>query len=183
MTQCLRLSNFTQLSEAELLMILERRNQPEVRQWMTNSEPIAPEDHLRFCARLKEQPDTLMLFAEFNGQPASVISFHAQDPSWHEIADFGCYAFYPQVDSAITIEHLALLHLVAQRGVKRCHCKVKANNRLAELLVTQVLGAHEVARAADYTYFELSFPEPPAHYQAQLNQRLAYLKLQLELRL
>ena len=183
MTNCLRLRNFTHLNEAEQFMLLESRNHPEVRKWMTNSEPITRAEHLRFCAHLQEQPETLMLLAEFNDKPAGVISFHARDNSWQEVVDFGCYAFYPQVCFMINIEKLAMLHLVAQRGIKRCSCKVKSANRLGLLLVEQVLGAHQVKHDADYAYFELNFPETPAHYQAQLKQRLTDLKLQLDITL
>ncbi len=183
MTNCLHLRNFTRLNETELLMLLERRNHPEVRKWMTNSELITPAEHLRFCVHLQEQPDTLMLLAEFNEKPTGVISFHARDNSWQEVVDFGCYAFYPQVYFMINIEQVTMLHLVAQRGIKHCSCKVKSANRLGLLLVEQVLGAHPVKHDADYAYFELNFPETPAHYQTQLKQRLNDLKLQLDIAL
>ena len=71
--------NFTLLSRDELLMVLARRNHPEIRRWMIHDQPITPEEHLSFCARLKEHPERLILLVECDGQPISVLSFTAAD--------------------------------------------------------------------------------------------------------
>ena len=76
----LRVRNFTHLTQAELLLILERRNHPEVRHWMVHTEPITVEEHLSYCAALAHRSEVLALFAEYDG---------------HHIVDSGSYAFAP----------------------------------------------------------------------------------------
>ena len=68
-------TNFTELSEEQLLFILQRRNHPEVRRWMAHPEPIADQDHLAYCATLKERPESLLLYVTYDDAPACVLSY------------------------------------------------------------------------------------------------------------
>ena len=62
-------TNFTELSQDQLLFILQRRNHPGVRRWMAHPEPIAVQDHLAYCASLKDRPETLLLYVSYDGAP------------------------------------------------------------------------------------------------------------------
>ena len=123
--------NFTLLNEEELLMILERRNHPDVRKWMVQSDPITPEEHLRYCASLKNRPERLQLFVEFDSKPACVISYKATDSSWHELADNGIYAFDPEPCSSSLLSNIIAYQLFAIRGVKVSNIMVRNENEIA----------------------------------------------------
>ena len=74
------ITNFTHLTEEQLLFILQRRNHPDIRRWMAHPEPISAESHLKYCAALKDKPDTLYLYVTYDGQPACVINLPALSP-------------------------------------------------------------------------------------------------------
>lgn len=120
--------NFTLLSRDELLMVLARRNHPEIRRWMIHDQPITPEEHLSFCARLKEHPERLMLLVECDGQPISVLSFTATDASWRELKDSGSYSFEHLPTGITVINKIIFTRVVAARGIKRCHGLCRNDN-------------------------------------------------------
>lgn len=107
-------TNFTHLSEEQLLFILQRRNHPEVRRWMSHPEPIAPQDHLNYCTTLPERPDILLLYVTYDGQPACVLSYQAHDASWQEIDDSG--------KKSMTVAAMALIRHLARRRWYRSFC-------------------------------------------------------------
>ena len=41
------ITNFTHLTEDQLLFILQRRNHPDIRRWMAHPEHISAESHLK----------------------------------------------------------------------------------------------------------------------------------------
>ena len=110
----LRVRNFTHLTQAELLLILERRNHPDVRHWMVHTEPITVEEHLSYCAALAHRPEVLALFAEYYGHPCCVDPYRAADCSWHHIVDSGSYAFALAPCSTAVISLKLDIHTVYQ---------------------------------------------------------------------
>lgn len=168
-------TNFTHLTEEQLLFILQRRNHPDIRRWMAHPEPIAAPYHLAYCAALKDKPDTLYLYVTYDGQPACVITLHATDATWRELKDTGCYAFDPPLCSTAIIMNLIRWHLAVTRGTKFIRTLIKNANEMGLFANRFYYGATEVARDADYTHFELTFSEPPEFYQAKLNAQLSKL--------
>ncbi len=75
--------NYARLSEAELLAVLEMRNRPEIRSRMNNCEPIAPEEHLKFCANLKERKDRFYYLVRIDGVNAGSFDYIDIDPIEH----------------------------------------------------------------------------------------------------
>ena len=168
-------TNFTHLTEEQLLFILQRRNHPDIRRWMAHPGPIAAPDHLAYCAALKDKPDTLYLYVTYDGQPACVITLHATDATWRELKDTGCYAFDPPLCSTAIIMNLIRWHLAVTRGTKFIRTLIKNANEMGLFANRFYYGATEVARDADYTHFELTFSEHPEFYQAKLNAQLSKL--------
>lgn len=175
--------NFTLLSKDELLMILERRNHPEVRKWMAHTAPTTPEEHLRYCASLKNRPEILQLLVEFDGQPACVLSYKATNSSWHEVADCGIYAFASEPCSSSTLSQIVGCKLIAMRGIKVIKIKVKNDNEVALFVNQYYHGYRIVAQDAAFTYMMVNLNEPASFYQAQAEQMLAKLHATLELQL
>ena len=176
-------TNFTELSEEQLLFILQRRNHPEVRRWMAHPEPIAAQDHLAYCATLKERPETLLLYVTYDGAPACVLSYKAHDASWQEIDDSGCYGFDPAPCSTAIVSQLMRLKLAALKGIKQVRIKVLSTNEMA-LFACQYYHGYRITGSDDkYAHLELSLPEPRSVYQAQLEAQLTKLHATLELKL
>lgn len=176
-------TNFTHLSEEQLLFILQRRNHPEVRRWMSHPEPIAPQDHLSYCATLPERPDTVLLYVTYDGQPACVLSYQAHDASWQEIDDSGSYGFDPPPCSAALVSQLLRLKLAALKGFRKIKIKVLSSNEMALFACLYYHGFKITRQDEHYTYLELSLPESAAVYQAQLEAKLNKLHATLELKL
>lgn len=176
-------TNFTELSQDQLLFILQRRNHPEVRRWMAHPEPIAAPDHLAYCASLKDRPETLLLYVSYDGTPACVLSYQAHDANWQEIDDSGCYGFDPVPCSTAILSQLMRLKLAALKGIKKVRIKVLSANEMA-LFACQYYHGYSITDSDEkYTHLELSLPEPGAVYQAQLEAQLAKLHARLELKL
>lgn len=175
--------NFTLLSEAELLVILERRNHPEVRKWMVNTDPIAPEEHLSYCASLKHRPETLQLLVEFDSKPACVLSYQATDSSWHELADSGIYAFDPEPCSSSLLSNIIAYQLFAIRRVKVSNIMVRNENEIAIFANQYYHGYHIVRQDTEFTYMSVNLDHHASFYQEHMDRLLAKLHATLELRL
>lgn len=175
--------NFTLLSEPELLMILERRNHPEVRKWMINPDPIPREEHLRYCASLAERPDVLQLLVEFDGQPACVLSYKASDASWQEIKDCGIYAFDPEPCSSFVLSEIVGCQLVGQRATKTIKISVRNDNEVA-IFANQYYHGFQITHKDDeLTYMEAKVMVAPSALLARSAQLLAKIPATLELKL
>ncbi|BBG65036.1 UDP-6-deoxy-AltdiNAc hydrolase [Hydrogenimonas sp.] len=85
------LVNFTQLTKKQKLDLLEWRNNPKVRQWMLNKEPIAPADHLAFIDSLQKREDRVYFLVNLDERPIGVIDFTQIDKS-ERSAHIGLYA-------------------------------------------------------------------------------------------
>ena len=175
--------NFTLLSQDELIVIWQRRNHPDVRKCMVHTEPITLEDHLRFCASLKDRPEQLMLFVQYDGQPAFVQTFHATDSSWQHIADSGSYAFDPAPCSCSVFAKALALRLIALRGIQSSQVKIKNDNELAIFTNQYYFGLTIDSRDDEYTYMKATCPESAEYYQALCDQLLAQNHTTLDLQL
>ncbi len=175
--------NFTLLSQDELIVIWQRRNHPDVRKCMVHTEPITLEDHLRFCDSLKDRPEQIMLFVQYDGQPAFVQTFHATDSSWQHIADTGCYAFDPAPCSCSVFAKALALRLIALRGIESSQIKIKNDNELAIFTNQYYFGLTIDSRDDEYTYMKATCPESAEFYQALCDQLLAQNHTTLDLQL
>ncbi len=182
-THHISVRNFTLLSNAELLMVLERRNHPDVRKWMVNADPIVPEEHLRYCSSLKHRPDTLQLLVEFDGKSTCVLSYKATDSSWHKVSDCGIYAFDPEPCSSSILSLIVSSKLIAERSIKVMSIKVKNNNEVAIFANQYYHGYHIVKKDAEFTYMSVNLEHPASFYQEYADRLLAKINASLDLRI
>lgn len=66
--------DFTELTEVESDEVLQGRNDPEVRRWMTSDRVISSEEHRRFMGSLKKSTRHTYLKVARNGHFAGVYS-------------------------------------------------------------------------------------------------------------
>ena len=68
--------NFTDLTESESGEVLQGRNDPQVRRWMTSDQPIDADDHRRFMSGLKSNDKSLYVRIERAGRFVGVYSLN-----------------------------------------------------------------------------------------------------------
>lgn len=68
--------NFTDLTEQESDEVLQGRNDPQVRRWMTSDMPIAPDDHQRFMSGLNSNGQAVYVRIERAGCFVGVYSLN-----------------------------------------------------------------------------------------------------------
>lgn len=66
--------NFVNLSDEELLMILQWRNYPDIRMCMNNTEPIPEESHLDYCHNLRNRDDVIYWLIKKDDKPVGVLN-------------------------------------------------------------------------------------------------------------
>lgn len=66
--------NFVNLSQEELLTVLEWRNHPDVRKHLNTTEQISVEGHLSFCESLKQREDKFYWIVKKGGRPVGVLN-------------------------------------------------------------------------------------------------------------
>ena len=97
--------NFADLTVEESEEVLNGRNDPEVRRWMTTDKVITIEEHTRFMSGLKDNPQVLYVRIERAGRFAGVYSLN-------DLADgSGQGGFWV---TALTSERLLPLNVVFQ---------------------------------------------------------------------
>lgn len=72
--------NYVVLDEAESKEIWNGRNHPEVRKWMTNSEPFSYEDHTLFVQSLKKRNDRFFWAVKYGGVIIGAYILNPYDP-------------------------------------------------------------------------------------------------------
>lgn len=66
--------NFVNLTDEELLLILQWRNHPDIRKCMNNTEPISEESHLNYCHNLKNREDVIYWLILKENKPVGVLN-------------------------------------------------------------------------------------------------------------
>lgn len=90
-TENITLHNFTDLSLTDKKMVLEWRNNPNIRKWMFTQDPITLNDHLTYIDSLKQKDDRLYFLVKKGTQPVGVIDFTNIDQK-NKSTEFGIYA-------------------------------------------------------------------------------------------
>jgi RimJ/RimL family protein N-acetyltransferase len=75
-TSAYTFKNFTDLTEQESVEVLQGRNDPQVRRWMTSDKPIVPADHQRFMSRLESNDNAVYVRIERAGCFVGVYSLN-----------------------------------------------------------------------------------------------------------
>lgn len=85
------LTNFVDLSDDNKLMVLDWRNNENVRKWMHNSDVISKKAHLEFTDTLKNNKTKQYYLVSYNKNFIGVIYFTNID-SINKTAEFGIYS-------------------------------------------------------------------------------------------
>lgn len=148
--------NFTELTDPELMEILAWRNLPHIRDKMTHSEVIAPEDHLRFCHALKNRPDLLFLRIDVNGQKAGVSTSRFDFEK--QVIEPGVY--YINHAYAAAKVGIALGFIYESYGMHEVRLEVKKGNHEALLFNALKTGATLTGEDEHYLYLRNPVPLP-----------------------
>ncbi len=95
--------NFISLSEQELMMILEWRNNEAIRKWMTNTEPISLENHLKFVGSLSYRDDLFYWVVFKDNLPVGVVDVFSINRD-EDSAETGYYLNPEYLDSGVGFE-------------------------------------------------------------------------------
>ncbi|MCI6213158.1 hypothetical protein [Bacteroides heparinolyticus] len=87
--------NFCMLNQEQLTEILKKRNHPDIRKCMNNTEPISLDDHLNFCSTLFNRDDKYYWLITKDENPVGVLNIIDVDHQ-KEIGEPGFYLF-PEV--------------------------------------------------------------------------------------
>jgi UDP-4-amino-4,6-dideoxy-N-acetyl-beta-L-altrosamine N-acetyltransferase len=71
--------NFTSLSDEESRMVMNWRNDPKIRMWMSNDDVIPLDDHLKFIAKLSSRKDVAYWLTFHCGKPVGVFDLASID--------------------------------------------------------------------------------------------------------
>jgi RimJ/RimL family protein N-acetyltransferase len=97
------IKNFTDLTDAEAIQVLEARNSEHVRRWMVNQSPINLRDHIQFLKDLKNTNEKKYYLAKKDNQFIGVYSIvgliHGQGQGGFYLSDYA-------VKAELTIEFL-----------------------------------------------------------------------------
>lgn len=87
--------NFCMLNQERLTQILEKRNHPDIRKCMNNSQPISLDNHLKFCSMAESRDDKYYWLIKKDETPIGVLNIIDVDLQ-KEICEPGFYLF-PEV--------------------------------------------------------------------------------------
>jgi len=153
------LTNFIDLSELDLLEILEWRNEEQTRRWMKNSQIISEADHLHYCENLKNTHSVGHWVVKFEKNGIGVISLNSIDYN-ERFCEWGFYLNpkYFLSDAALRIFNAAEQLFFEDFDLMKLIGAVKVLNRSA-ILLNDFFGMKEVNRffidSEEYSYREI----------------------------
>jgi len=121
---CVFVTPFHLQTKESLLQILRVRNDPRVRKWMENGDPIVEEAHLRFCRNLEDRNDAVYLSVESASELIGVIYLTGIDIQ-NRVAELGLYRNPGRLLMTI-LEEIA--HKI---GIETLRLRVRSNNERA----------------------------------------------------
>ncbi|MDX2281781.1 MAG: GNAT family N-acetyltransferase [Saprospiraceae bacterium] len=136
--------NFIDIDQQGLINILSWRNRVEVRKWMKSVEEIPIEQHLKYCAELKDKTDRGHWVIEENGRALGVININ----QYFEVdnsCEWGFYLnpVYTMGDTMLKVFYYSQHLLFDYLNTHRLIGKVKLDNKGA-ILLNDFLGMREV---------------------------------------
>lgn len=112
----------------ELMLMLEWRNAPSVRENMYTRHEISITEHLEWWARIEKRTDQSYFMYEFQEVPMGIVAFTATD----SVNGNSSWAFYASPiapkGTGSRMEFLALEHAFERMGLHKLHCEVLAFN-------------------------------------------------------
>lgn len=148
--------NYTQLTVEEMRVLLDGRNNPEIRKWMYNPEPIAWEDHVNYIKSLKTRKDCVYWAIFYEGK---MIGSQCLNP--YEIATkigySGKFLFPKSQGKGLGYKYTyEFLRYVFSNGiVNAINAETKISNE-RNIKVNKSLGFVEIGRNQDYVQLILT---------------------------
>jgi len=151
----LLLLDFRELSDKERTMVLEWRNDPEIRKWMRNRQPISLKEHQRFIASLQRSEEKRYFVVKESEEYIGVVDFTDINRN-QKSAFFGVYANPTSKKRGLGSKLLASLINYAKEelGLKLLRLEVLKSNEKAIALYKK-FGFIEYKQEAEYIYMEL----------------------------
>jgi len=149
----LEMTNFTNLNEAECKMILEWRNHPNIRNYMTNKNIITKEEHLAFIKSLENSAAKKYFLVKQEDDYLGVIDFVDIDDT---ACEFGLYVNpYLQKKGAgsLLLEEI-IRYAFKELGLKKLRARVYKENKKA-LGLYEKYGLKIAREDEEYFYMEL----------------------------
>ena len=125
--------NFTDLTESESGEVLQGRNDPQVRRWMTSEQPIDADDHRRFMHGLKCNDKALYVRIERAGCFVGVYSLNdlADDSA---LGGFWVTAYARDRLLPLNVAFQGMNYMFRDFGIGRIHgCQKKDNYGVIKL--------------------------------------------------
>lgn len=154
------LTNFIDLSEFDLLEILEWRNEEQTRRWMKNSQIIPKVQHLQYCENLKNTHSVGHWLVKFENNGIGVISLNSIDFK-ERFCEWGFYLNpkYFLGDAALRIFNTAEQLFFENFDLLKLIGSVKVKNRSA-LMLNDFFGMKEVNHffidSEEYSFREIN---------------------------
>lgn len=116
------------MTESDLPMVLEWRNQPEIRKNMYTQHEITREEHFAWFARIKNDPSKQFFICLQGDTPVGVINFVDINPS-QRTASWGFYSGdISKRGIGTQMEYLALNYAFGELGLEKLNCEVLSSN-------------------------------------------------------
>ncbi len=168
--------NFTKLGETELMEILSARNETSIRGKMINDQVIAPEEHLRFCASLRERQDCLYLRVGLDERFIGVVDFQDINDQDHSYEPGGYCVLPPGSDDDIWKYVCAASTFVClERKLYFPRIRVRKDNFQALIFNTMKLGCKLVSEDSLYYHLTNDWLDPSVRDETGAREELSYL--------
>lgn len=168
--------NFTRLSEEDLLYILDKRNDPNIRQLMVNQEIISRRDHLSFCEKLKKSSDKLYFLMKYNEEKVGVFNFTSIDFDVHTYEP-GCYFFDESVPNNRTDIVCGVSYIRKKFKLYYPTIRVKKDNYQAVIFNVMKMNCEIIKEDSVFYYLKpAEEPENVEELVASFDKGLDFLK-------
>ena len=146
--------NYNNISDEDIIKILQIRNSYEVRRWMVNDTEIPLESHLKFVASLKAN-DTkdYFIIKDSSEKIIGSVNIDYLDTGIVERGIFINPEFQKRGHAYNSMKEL--YEILAQSGIKKIITKVKADNQPSNALELK-LGAVHTHTSGNYNHYILS---------------------------
>lgn len=171
----LKFVNFTKLDDDALVEILEKRNLPNIREKMANSQVISKEEHLKFCHSLKTDKSKLYFKVLYNDEFVGVMDFQNIDYEKHSYEP-GSYFFNEENTELAVHCSSAICYICLELGLYYPNIYVKKTNFQALMFNTMKLANSIIGEDEEYYYLTNSFVDVTKRSLDEINADLVWLE-------
>jgi len=149
------LKHFTELSEAEKLMVLEWRNHNDIRKWMYSSDLITKDSHFHFIEKLKQNKENKYFIVQESKVSLGVIYFNNIN-FIEKSVNIGLYVnpFFRVKGKGSILLQTAISYAFEQLNIKKIYLEVFSKNQSARNLYNK-FNFKEIKSENNIIYMEL----------------------------